>query len=397
MGIEKAVRDIYQKRPYPGVSGSMVRKPEWHLAPVAWMKAVWPPLARARKILVAGCGSGNEAFAIRSKFPDCEIVGADFSPRPIAVARQLQKKYSKRKPIRFVVADLTSAGFADAVGTGFDFISCNGVITYIPRPERVFRNFARVLNDDGAAYLGLNGRLHFSRRWRGELDSFGFDHRKFEDSAKLRETLQLLGRLDADLTGVADETAPYLASDLFGPLFHNLPLGDWLKPIRRGGLHFVNTHSVSRRLRMVLNHRSHRLLFPRSPAQACELIERLDESSFHKLIVSRRPPPSPPWEEPDDLLDWRPRRTPLFTLKLPKPGPDWRALRRFVAKSRTANAVVEWKIPQWQIEILRTSKGKQSLREIIREFPIRPPKAELRRQLYIFYLLSLLNLERPAK
>src|SRR5260221_14699576 len=94
-GVASKVRRLYEKRPYPGAEEDALTEAKWRLAPMEWLTALWKPgreAAAAKRILVAGCGTGREAFAMRRKWPKAEIVAVDFSLRSIAVARELQKR-----------------------------------------------------------------------------------------------------------------------------------------------------------------------------------------------------------------------------------------------------------------------------------------------------------------
>jgi ubiquinone/menaquinone biosynthesis C-methylase UbiE len=155
MNTARAVRRIYEERPYPNLHDSAAAKPQWLLPPLPWINAVWLASHPLRRILVAGCGTGMETFALRRRFPDAEIVGVDFSPRSIRTAKKLQKKKRQLENIRFVVCDLSSSQFGKVAGNSFDFVSCHGVLSYIPRPERVLRNFARSLT---AGWCALSRR-----------------------------------------------------------------------------------------------------------------------------------------------------------------------------------------------------------------------------------------------
>src|ERR1700746_4056500 len=46
----------------------------WELPPLPWIKTIWQRRQPANRILIAGCGTGSEAFALRNRFPDAEIV-----------------------------------------------------------------------------------------------------------------------------------------------------------------------------------------------------------------------------------------------------------------------------------------------------------------------------------
>ncbi|MEI8386652.1 MAG: class I SAM-dependent methyltransferase [Verrucomicrobiota bacterium] len=96
----------------------------WCLAPMEWIAAVWQPARPSpSRILVAGCGTGAEAFSLSRRFPHSKIVAADFSPRSVAVATDLQRRMPAMKNIHFMVGDLTMRKFARTAGRGFDFIT----------------------------------------------------------------------------------------------------------------------------------------------------------------------------------------------------------------------------------------------------------------------------------
>ena len=85
-----------------------------------------------RRVLVAGCGTGSEAFLLQNVLKDAEIVAVDFSSNSIRIARQSQAESSLRKRVRFVQADLTQSDFRRKVGGEFDLIVCHGVLFCAP-------------------------------------------------------------------------------------------------------------------------------------------------------------------------------------------------------------------------------------------------------------------------
>src|SRR5262245_29069380 len=166
MNVAKAVREIYEKWPYPDLHPSGVAKRYWLLPPLPWIKAIWRREQPIRRILIAGCGTGSECFAACRKFRNAEIVAIDFSPRSIKTAKNLQSKNPKFQNIRFLLCDLTDRRMPKIVGDNFDLVSCHGVLSYVPHNSQVLRNLARCLATGGLLYLGVNGENHPSRRWR---------------------------------------------------------------------------------------------------------------------------------------------------------------------------------------------------------------------------------------
>jgi SAM-dependent methyltransferase len=395
MNVAVKVREIYEKHPYPVIGGSAAARAIWRLAPMKWINALWQPTgAFPQRILVAGCGTGNEAFAWCRRFPRSDIVAVDFSPQSVAIARHLQRRAPRAQRIRFLVADLTVKRFTKIVGHDFDFVSCHGVLSYVPKPERVLENLARCVNVDGALYLGVNGVRHCSVGGRQFLPAFGFDMTELRDSSRLRQLLKLcdaiLGNRGAHC--LANKPASYLAGDLFGPLVRNLPLSDWISMARDAGLYFQSSYGAYRALRYTMEQDFPQLLIPRSRWQLCELVEKLAPTGFHRILFTKRSPVNPPWQSSDALLTWRPILTKLYTVRLPKRARRWQALRVVTMKSPSANTRLDWQMPEWALEILRRSDGKHALQEIVREVAAPIRRDLLKTQLYQLHQLLIINL-----
>jgi SAM-dependent methyltransferase len=126
LNVTNQIRKIYEDHPYPAIDRRR-RGTVWCLPPRDWIESVWRPATPPRRILSAGCGTGNEAFALRKQFPNAEIVGVDFSASSLAIARRLQRAQGLRG-IRFVEGDLSDPRLRKQLGGSFDFISCHGVL-----------------------------------------------------------------------------------------------------------------------------------------------------------------------------------------------------------------------------------------------------------------------------
>ena len=93
MNVARAIRQIYEKRPYPAVRTSAAARGRWLLPPLPWMKAIWQRQHPLRRILIAGCGTGSEAFTLCRQFSDAEIVGeiVDMVAEEILIQEILKK------------------------------------------------------------------------------------------------------------------------------------------------------------------------------------------------------------------------------------------------------------------------------------------------------------------
>jgi len=328
------------------------------------------------------------------QFPRAEIVAVDFSPCSIAIAKKLQGGARRWQRIRFVTADLANPQLAASVGGQFDLVSCHGVLSYIPAHGVALQNFARCLKSDGILYLGVNGAPHVSERLRRALPAFGFDMTEMDDGPYSRKILMLCDAV-LELDGaprMAKRSTQYLASDVFGSLILNLPLAEWSRRCLEAGLHLRGARSSARAFRPVADKGLHPLLIPRSRAEVCEFLEALSPISFHGLLFSKRPEMNPPWEQSEQLLEWKVARTRLYEMTFPQPTAVRDRLKAFKIKSSFLNARLDCRMPEWELEILRRGDGTQSLRTVLDGIPLAVPAKDLREQLYLLYQLGVINL-----
>ncbi len=401
MKVAEKIRQIYERRPYPFGNSKALRRRTWTLG-LEWIDAIGRVGARTHppaRVLLAGCGDGTEAFNIRRKFPHAHVVGVDFSPRSIAVARRLQRRDPTLRDIRFVVGDLADPRLPAKIGDRFDLVVCHGVYSYIPRAARAMGNFARCLKPDGVLYLGVNGAAHLNRRLRPALAAFGFDLNDYEDSPRLRRVFKLCDSVVAadGLPRISGHGPEFLSGDIFGALNRSLPLASWVALGRGAGLHFRGNLSAFRLFRRIAENDLEGLLVPRSRAQVAELLELLSPSQFHRLLFTRAPEANPPWTDRRRLGQWSLVPTRLFKMVLPKPPRVVRdRLRPLRVASRLLRLSVTWKMPEWELELLARGDGRRPLAEVLRRIPLAVPFRELQRQLFLLYQLGAINLIPPT-
>lgn len=385
------VRQIYEQRPYPASAARIQNSPRE--LPVAWIDAVAGPLS-PRRILVAGCGTGKEALFLARRFPGAEIVAVDFSPHSIQVAGQRSARDPVAPRIRFLVADLAHRRLRATIGGDFDFVSCHGVLTYIPEPQRVLDNFRRCASAEAVLYLGVNGARHRSVRLRATLPShFGVDLAELRDLPAARRVLRLCDIIQHHPPDDRHSHLPsvLLAGDIFGPVMHNDCLDAWVDRARAAGWSFAASLPAQYRLRALWQQAIGVEMIPRSRADACLLAESLAPSAFHRLVFTRRPSSHAPWKNHDTLLDWRPILTSFYAMRLArKPS---KGLRGVTFRGPHWNTRLDWRMPAWGLQLLAESDGRRPLREILAPTPA-PPRL-LRQELYRLYQLMVLNLLPP--
>ncbi len=395
------IRQIYERRPYPFGDYKALRRGAWSLS-VEWAEAVAGISAldgAPLRVLVAGCGDGSEAFGLQRRLPDATIVAVDFSRRSIAIARRLQRREKAMSAIRFVAADLTDPRLPRILGGAFDLILCHGVLSYVPGTERAMANFSRCLKPSGALYLGVNGSSHASVRLRRALPQLGYDMNLFRDGPLLRSALRLCDSVTAadGLPSVSGKSPGFLAGDIFGALNKCLPLAQWVSFAGRAGLHFRGSWNSLRLFRRIAEHECHDRLIPMSRAQVGDFLERLSPGQFLRLLFSKTPESNPPWENRGRLMGWRIARTRLYKIRLPKRGRKvLDRLRPVTIEGRVLNLRMGWKMPEWEVELLRRADGAHSLASLLGRIPLAVPPPELRKQLYLLHQLCVISLLPPA-
>jgi len=165
---------------------------------------------------------------------------------------------------------------------------------------------------------------------------------------------------------------------------------------RNAGLHLRGNYTSHDMLRPAINNGSSGQLMPRSRAEVAELFDILIPLPFHRAVFAKQAEKTPPWEEPTNLLAWRPIVAIAFRrCRWPKPSGSWNALRDLIIKSPAMNTLIELRVPEWELEILRESDGVRPLCQIVAAVATRIRPAALRRELYLLYHLALLNFLPP--
>jgi SAM-dependent methyltransferase len=112
--------------------------------------------ARPRRVLDAGCGTGDFAALITAP----EVVCVDASPAAVETAGS--------RGLHAEVAEIERLPFPDG---DFDVVTCNWVLYHLEDADAGLREIARVLRPCGR-FVGIyNCRDHLAELWREVLDS----------------------------------------------------------------------------------------------------------------------------------------------------------------------------------------------------------------------------------
>jgi malonyl-CoA O-methyltransferase len=122
-------------------------------------------------LMDAGCGDGPDLAILQQRFPAARILGLDASPAMLAAARQrqdiargaVQRLLGKWLPpgngVRGTGAALACADFAQVplAGNSLDLVWSNLALHWHPQPDRVFREWRRLLRVDGLLMFSCFG------------------------------------------------------------------------------------------------------------------------------------------------------------------------------------------------------------------------------------------------
>jgi 2-polyprenyl-3-methyl-5-hydroxy-6-metoxy-1,4-benzoquinol methylase len=139
-GVSAAVREQYEQNPYP----------RWVRMQTSFPAA---PLAHATnpRILVAGCGTGQNAIATAQRFAGCSVLAIDFSSASLGYAQRKTLELGLRN-IEYRRADLLELG---GYGERFDVIECSGVLHHLEDPAEGLRILAGLRKPGGLMRIGL--------------------------------------------------------------------------------------------------------------------------------------------------------------------------------------------------------------------------------------------------
>jgi SAM-dependent methyltransferase len=113
-------------------------------------------LDRRSQILIAGCGTGQQAVQAALAYgPDARVLAVDLSVASLAYAARMAERFGATN-VEFGQADLQTLHAAAAGLAGrFDVIECTGVLHHLADPLEAWRALLECLAGDGRMFLGL--------------------------------------------------------------------------------------------------------------------------------------------------------------------------------------------------------------------------------------------------
>ena len=367
--IEQQVKKNYDQSPYPGTDGSEIN-PEigWSWVNLNWIGSLLPfptgTVLPFKNILIAGCGTVNEAFQMCNSFPDAEIIAVDYSEKAIEIAKVYQKQHSNYANIRFEIGNLTVEAGDWVKIDHYDFISCHGVMSNIPNVQNVFEVLTKCLSAEGVLYTGVNGATHNSINIRKSFEYFGYDTDEFEDTLETRRLIELFDRLQPYQNHISVQTPSYLSSDILNTFSLNLTLSEWVGYAEKAKLNFISSADLIYNLEKTLSPNIFPLLIPNSRKALCEIVAINNVAPFHRLVFSKQIPPSIPWTDLETLLEYEFQTTSLYSMQ--NPASD--IYGELILNAQIAPGYdigFRWPLDDITIKLLSKQKGNRRIKDAL--------------------------------
>ena len=192
--VSLKVGAYYAETPYPSYDAippaTQVMRPSQLINALSpWAKLTPQAWESAPEILVAGCGTGQQAFRVAQSFPGAHVLAIDLSRPSLAYAIGKYRD-SGLSNIEFAQADILEL---PSLGRTFDVIEVGGVLHHMNDPWAGFRAIVSVLRPGGYVRPALYSKIvrehvYAVRNWALQK-GFGGD---MQSVARFRETLLTL-------------------------------------------------------------------------------------------------------------------------------------------------------------------------------------------------------------
>lgn len=159
----RVVAGHYERFPYPRIV-SVHRQPPSTLRDT--VTSLFPSVRDGPegplRILVAGCGTGQESLSVACRYPDARVLAVDLSRASLGRAARLARQHHLHN-IEFAQADLLSLGCLEQ---RFHLVECGGVLHHLADPLAGWRVLTGLLLPRAFMKIGL-----YAARGRSEIDA----------------------------------------------------------------------------------------------------------------------------------------------------------------------------------------------------------------------------------
>ena len=158
--ISQLVRNQYESNPYPRwVSMQLEHEPTTLQALIDFyglslsddkIRKIGSP-----KILIAGCGTGQQSIEVARTFSDCSVTAIDLSLSSLAYAKRKSEELGLTN-IKYVHGDILELA---EMKSSFDYIECVGVLNHLREPILGWASLLKTLKAEGIMKIGLYSSL----------------------------------------------------------------------------------------------------------------------------------------------------------------------------------------------------------------------------------------------
>jgi 2-polyprenyl-3-methyl-5-hydroxy-6-metoxy-1,4-benzoquinol methylase len=139
------VRQQYEENPYP----------RWNRLEIPILTEEQKEKGRGKKILTAGCGTGQEALNLAVHYPEAKIIGIDLSVASLAYGKQKSIELGINN-VEFIHGDILEI---EKLEQKFDMITCSGVLHHMEAPILAWRKLLTHLKTDGIIKIALYSEI----------------------------------------------------------------------------------------------------------------------------------------------------------------------------------------------------------------------------------------------
>lgn len=170
------VQNQYEENPYPrwvNLGLRLYPKSLYLVTKELKLKISTPYIKKLKrpKILIAGCGTGQNSIGTASMIKDSDVLSIDLSSRSLSYAKRKTKELGFTN-IKYMQADILNI---DLLSEKFDFIESAGVLHHMENPFLGWKKLSQSLKKGGLMRLGLYSQI--ARRniskTRNEIEKLG--------------------------------------------------------------------------------------------------------------------------------------------------------------------------------------------------------------------------------
>jgi len=130
------------------------------------------------RLLDVGCGAGDNAALLKSRYPECQVFGITHSEAEEEIARRHMK--------RCWILDIEGEFPSDLENKKFDALMFSHVLEHLSEPAAVLARFSRLLNPGGVVLIAVPNILSWRQRIQFLFGRFEYESAGVLDDTHLR-------------------------------------------------------------------------------------------------------------------------------------------------------------------------------------------------------------------